>query len=193
MSASERIAELMSRFRRGDSNAAGELVNLFYPELRRLAAAQMKSERQGHTWQPTALVNELYLELVRVKALQSSSQEGTAERDAFLRLAAHMMRRLLIHHARPLAKRVEKTEFTDDLSVEHDAVESVAEIEDALMRLGTLDLRFREIVYLRVFEGLTLDEAADRMQISRRTAARCWAFAQKWLSEEWSPAPPPTG
>ena len=186
--ANDRVAQLMSRFRRGDSTAAGELVDLLYPELRRLAAARMKAERVDHTLQPTALVNELYLELVRVKALQAGSQDSAAERESFLRLAAHIMKRLLIHHARPLSKKFERRSIQDGLKAEGTAIESLAEVGDALTRLGALDPRFREIVQLRVFEGLTLEEAADRMSISRRTAARCWAFAQEWLSDEWKPA-----
>ena len=185
---SDRISHLMSRFRGGDSKAAGELVDLFYPELRRLAAARMKAERVNHTLQPTALVNELYLELVRVKALQATAHNLGADREDFLRLAAYIMKRLLIHHARPLSRQVEKTLLADDLlKAEVAAVDSLAEVDDALARLGALDARFRLIVQLRVFEGLTLDEAADRMGISRRTAARCWAFAQQWLQDEWHP------
>jgi RNA polymerase sigma factor (TIGR02999 family) len=178
----------MARFRRGDCAAAGELVDLFYPELRRLAASRMRSERSGHTLQPTALVNELYLELVRIKALQSASQDDAAEREAFLGLAAHIMKRLLIHHARPLSKRFEKTTLPDELGLDSNALESLAEVEDALTRLGNIDSRLRDIVQLRVFEGLTLDEAAERMGIARRTAARCWAYARQWLSEEWQTA-----
>jgi RNA polymerase sigma factor (TIGR02999 family) len=185
---SDRVADLMSRFRFGDPAAAGELVNLLYPELRRLAAARMKAERVDHTLQPTALVNELYLELVKVKALQATAQDSAAERAAFLRLAAHIMKRLLIHHARPLAKQVDKAVVRDDLKDDGTAVDSLAEVDDALARLGSLNPRFRDIVQLRVFEGLTLDEAADRMGIARRTAARCWAFAQQWLRDEWQPA-----
>ena len=185
--AGQGVAQLMARLRRGDSAAAGELVNLFYPELRRLAAARMRSERCNHTWQPTALVNELYLELVQVKALQSAVQDGGAEREAFLRLAAHIMKRLLIHHARPLSKRVESITDWEDLRVDGTSAESLAQVEDALTRLGSVDPRFRVIVELRVFEGLTLEEAAYRMGLARRTAARCWAFAQQWLSEEWNP------
>src|SRR3569832_1543293 len=101
----DRIQGLMKRFRTGDKQAAGELVSLFYPELRRLAAARMKGEQASHTLQPTGLVNELYLELLKVKALRASDSDGEAERRAFLSLAAHMMRRLLIQHSRPLSKR----------------------------------------------------------------------------------------
>ena len=84
------VQNLMSRFRMGDKQAAGELVALFYPELRRLAAARMRGEQLNHTWQPTGLVNELYLELLKVKALRASDSDGEAERRAFLSLAAHI-------------------------------------------------------------------------------------------------------
>ena len=107
------VRNLMSRFRLGDRQAAGELVSLFYPELRRLAAARMKGEQPNHTWQPTGLVNELYLELLKVKALRASDSDGEAERRAFLSLAAHIMRRLLIEHSRPLSKRSKKSELSD--------------------------------------------------------------------------------
>src|SRR5215510_6021952 len=93
------VRQLMAGLRRGDKDAAGQLVEIFYPELKRLAAARMKAEPSDHTWQPTVLVNELYLKLVKIKALSES------EADAFLGLATHLMRRLLIHHARPLANR----------------------------------------------------------------------------------------
>src|SRR5712692_3104309 len=111
--AADTVAQLMADFRQGNQAAANELVELFYPELRRLAAAKMKGERTEHTWQPTALVNELYLELVKIKALKAGELGSEDERAAFLRLAAHMMKRLLIHHARPLYRRVEKVELRE--------------------------------------------------------------------------------
>src|SRR5687767_6874630 len=95
-----RITELMKDFRNGRKDAAGQLVAAFYPELRRMAARRMRSERTPHTWQPTVLVNELYLELLKIRSL--NSVEEKSDQDAFLGLAAHIMRRLLIHHARPL-------------------------------------------------------------------------------------------
>src|SRR5258707_13682505 len=94
---SDTVRRLMAEFRQGDKAAAGQLVELFYPELRRLAAARMKSERSDHTWQPTVLVNELYLELVKIKVLRASDSDGEAERHAFLDPAEHLMRRLLIN------------------------------------------------------------------------------------------------
>src|SRR5207237_6262743 len=107
------VAGLMASFRNGDRAAAGRLVETFYPELRRIAAARMRAERGDHTLQPTALVHQLYLELVRVKALRSTSSGGADEKNAFLGLAAYLMKRLLIHHARPLSKRAEKIGLPD--------------------------------------------------------------------------------
>src|SRR5215813_14186458 len=107
------VARLMGQFRNGDHDAAGRLVELFYPELRKIAAARMRAERPDHTLQPTAVVHQLYLELVKVKALRPASLDSEDERAAFLGLAAFLMKRLLIHHARPLARRAEKAEIPD--------------------------------------------------------------------------------
>ena len=102
----------MAELRGGSPEAAGKLVEYFYPELRRLASVRMLGERSNHTWQPTVLVNELYLELTRIKALPPSSRrEDQEERDAFFGLAAFLMKRLLVHHSRPLPKRVTKAEY----------------------------------------------------------------------------------
>src|SRR5215831_4263780 len=155
------VARLMASFRNGDHEAAGRLVELFYPELRRIAAARMRAEPPGHTLQPTALVHQLYLELVKIKALRPASSGGADEKAAFLGLAAYLMKRLLIHHARPLSKRVEKAELPDlpDLHSEH----SLLEIDDVLNRLAAINPALRRVVELRVFEGLTREEIAREM------------------------------
>jgi len=98
------IADLVKSLRSGNKEAAGQLVAAFYPELRRMAARRMRGERTPHTWQPTVLVNELYVELLKIRAIKTD--EDRPEREAFLGLAAHIMRRLLIHHARPLHRQV---------------------------------------------------------------------------------------
>ena len=162
------VQYLMKRFRLGDKQAAGELVALFYPELRRLAGARMKSEQANHTWQPTGLVNELYLELLKVKALPASDSDGDAERRAFLGLAGHLMRRLLIHHARPLSKRLEKSELEDLPDARTADTEALAQVEHALDRLASVNPNLRTIVELRVFEGLTGKECAARMESEPR-------------------------
>ena len=177
------IAELMARFRQGDQAAAGDLVEIFYPELRRLAGVRMLRERQEHSWQPTVLVNELYLELVKIKALRPAEADGGAERKAFLGLAAHLMRRLLIHHARPLSKRVERAELPE-LPAELPGSDDIALLEQTLDRLAAINPKLRTVVELRVFEGLTGSEIASRMECGTATVARHWAFARQWLADE---------
>src|SRR5215467_876082 len=127
------VARLMASFRNGDQEAAGRLVELFYPELRRIAAARMRAERPDHTLQPTAVVHQLYLELVKVKALRPASSGGADEKAAFLGLAAYLMKRLLIHHARPLSRRAEKAELPD-LPGPSPTEHSLLEIDDILNR-----------------------------------------------------------
>src|SRR5262252_10898145 len=92
------IATLMTAFREGDSRAADRLMELFYPELKRLAARHLRGERKEHSWQPTLLVNELYLELIKIKALQPPDRDRNNEKAVFFGLAGQIMRRLLIHH-----------------------------------------------------------------------------------------------
>jgi RNA polymerase sigma factor (TIGR02999 family) len=182
------IARLMKRFRQGDREAAGRLVEIFYPELRRLAAANMIRERPGHTWQPTALVNELYMELVKINALRASGADGSAERAAFFGLAAHLMRRLLIHHARPLAKQAQKIELPELPDRQSPGLGALAEVEDALNRLSTINPRLRTIVESKVFEGLTTPQIAERMNCGTATVERHWSFARQWLAEEFGKA-----
>ena len=183
------VARLMASFRNGDHEAAGRLVELFYPELRRIAAARMRAERPGHTLQPTALVHQLYLELVKVKALRPASSGGADEKAAFLGLAAYLMKRLLIHHARPLSKRAEKAELPD-LPGPH-SEDSLLEIDDVLSRLAAINPALRQVVELRVFEGLTREEIARKMGCGTATVARHWSFARNWLEEALAGRPEP--
>jgi RNA polymerase sigma factor (TIGR02999 family) len=175
--------ELMAEFRGGSPEAAGKLVDLFYPELRRLASSRMLGERVNHTWQPTVLVHELYLELTRVRALPQRPASTESEKDAFFGLAAFLMKRLLVHHARPLSHRVEKAELDEALGVAASGEQSLREIEDLLARLGALDLKLRLVVEMKVFEGLSREEIAGRLGCSVRTVARHWEFAQHWLQK----------
>ena len=180
--AANAIAGFMACFRKGDQAAAGKLVEALYPELRRLAAAKMKGERTEHTWQPTVLVNELYLELVKIKALKPSALANDEERAAFFGLAAHLMKRLLIHHARPLYRRMEKVEIKDDLRIK--GSDALNEVEEALSRLGAIDPKLRTVVEMKVFEGLTGDQIAHQIGCAPVTVARYWSFARRWLQEE---------
>jgi RNA polymerase sigma factor (TIGR02999 family) len=163
----------MASFRNGDHEAAGRLVELFYPELRRIAA----------------VVHQLYFELVKVKALRPASAGGADEKGAFLGLAAYLMKQLLIHHARPLSRRAEKAELCDlpgpHLPTEH----SLVEIDDVLNRLAAINPALRRVVELRVFENLTREEIAREMCCGTATVARHWSFARNWLEAAFAGKP----
>jgi len=175
---------LMDSFRQGDPAAAAKLVELFYPELRRLASAKMRGERQGHSWQPTLLVNELYLELVKIKALQPASPDNQEEKAAFFGLAAQIMRRLLIHHARPLHRRADKVELQDDTPDSTPGAQSLSELEDMLARLALVSPQLRTVVEMKVFHGLTMEQIAAQIGCAPITAKRYWSFAKQWLADE---------
>jgi RNA polymerase sigma factor (TIGR02999 family) len=176
----------MHGFRRGELGAAGQLVEVLYPELRRLAAARMKAEKLGHTWQPTALVNELFLELVRIRALPRAESREAGKAD-FMAFAAHLMRRLLIHHARPLSRRVEKVgvEYAiEQARNDSGGPETMVEIDSLMEGLENIDPKIRMVVELRVFGGHTGAEIAETLGCGTATVARCWSFGQQWLRRE---------
>ena len=162
-------------FRQSDEQPADELISRFYPELRRIAAARMKTERVQHTWQPTALLSELYIELRKVRTLrpvEDGDQDGKA---AFIGFAATLMRRLLIHHARPSSQRVTH-DGVEQIDQQISSFESLKEMELMLERLGKLDPLLQSVVQLKIFEGLTVPEIAERLDCSVRAVARHWNF-----------------
>jgi RNA polymerase sigma factor (TIGR02999 family) len=176
------ISELMTKLREGDHRATRQLFDLLYPELRHLAALRMRHERKDHSWQPTALVNELYLELVKIKSLRGGETDKE-EKEEFFRLAAFLMRRMLIHHSRPLHQRIEKVELEETSIVGTPDAESLVDIENALERLAAINPTLRSVVELRVFEGQNVGEIAAELGCSNRTINRYWSFAQRWLYE----------
>lgn len=181
------VARLMADFRKGDKAAANRLVELLYPELRKLAVAKMRGERTEHTWQPTLLVNELYLALVKIKAL-GNGDEAAQEKAAFLGLAGHVMKHLLIDHARPLYRRVEKIPLYEMKDHVLPGIENVQFVEEVLSRLGAINPKLRAVTEMRVFEGLTGDEIARELGCSPRTVANLWTFAKRWLANELAAA-----
>ena len=181
------VAMLMAEFRGGSKDAARQLVALFHPELRRIASNRMRGECREHTLQPTALVNELYLQLLKIRGLRPGTGEAEAEKADFLQLSAFLMRRLLIHHARPLSKRVARVAMPESSEDPREPSALVADIDRALSQLGEIDPRLREVVELKVFEELSHEEIAFRMNCSVRTVSRHWTFAQQWLEVELTP------
>jgi RNA polymerase sigma factor (TIGR02999 family) len=179
------IAAHMAGLRQGSRAAIDHLVEWFYPELRRLAAVRMRGERGNHTLQPTALVSELYLELVRLKRLEDRGSDDAQERAAFFAFAGQVMRRLLMHHARHLARRVTHVSEESMPEAAVPAADALQEVENVLARLEAINPRLRGVVEMKVFENLTGQEIADRLACSPRTVASDWNFAKHWLAKEW--------
>jgi RNA polymerase sigma factor (TIGR02999 family) len=170
---------------RGDAAAFEQLVPLVHDELQRVARRYMARERPDHTLQATALVNEVYLRLIETDRVQWQN------RAHFFAVAARMMRRILVDFARARLNDKRGGGFQrvtlDDASAVAQApsVDLVA-LDEALDRLGSIDSRQSQIVELRFFGGLTLDEAAEVLQVSRDTVKRDWRFAKLWLARELS-------
>lgn len=179
----DEITGLMAAFRAGDQGAGGQLMELFYPELKRLAAGQLRRERREHSWQPTLLVNELYLELIKIKALPSQEWHHDNEKAAFFALAGQIMKRLLIHHSRPISSKARKIPLWD--AVKTDGESSLLEVEDLLSRLAAIKPAIRTVVEMKVFEGLTAEEIAPHLECSVVTVHRYWQFARRWLQTKW--------
>jgi RNA polymerase sigma-70 factor (ECF subfamily) len=163
------------------------MLSLVYAELRRLAAGYLRGERPGHTLQPTALVHEAYLRLVQQHRMDWSN------RAQFVGMAAVMMRRILVNHARERvagkrgggAEHVPLTLAGEGIGVSE---VSLLDLHDALCRLSDLDPRKGQIVELKFFAGLTTSEIAETLALSAATVERDWAFARAWLSRTLSGA-----
>jgi RNA polymerase sigma factor (TIGR02999 family) len=176
------LTRLLEEWQRGDSAAAEQLVPLVYAELRRIAASKLRSERGGHTLQPTALVHEAWIRLMK--------QHGSAwqNRDQFFAIAAQAMRRILVDHAR---KRHAAKRGEGEVPLDVDDVarvltmtlpdERLMALDDALEELGKLDARQVKIIELRFFAGLSVEETASVLEISPTTVKREWATGRAWL------------
>jgi RNA polymerase sigma factor (TIGR02999 family) len=172
----------------GDGQAARDLLPLVYDELRRLASRRLALENPGQTLQATALVHEAYLRLVGPDASRDWNGRGH-----FYAAAAEAMRRIVLDRARdrkrlkrggPRRREALDLEgfMTDDTSPD-----DLIDLDEALTRLAEIDPRGAELVKLRLFAGLTLDEAAQALGVVRRTAERDWAFARAWLFRQLVP------
>jgi RNA polymerase sigma factor (TIGR02999 family) len=185
MRSSGDVTGLLQRWGAGDAQAMGELLPLLYDELRRLAAIYMRGQPAGHTLQPTALVHEAYLKLAGQRGL------SFADRAGFFALAAKVMRRLLVDHARAhnAAKRggdaMRVTLDEGIVSLPSRDVDCAA-LDAALTELDRLDERQARIVELRFFAGLGIEETAAALNLSAATIKREWATARAWLYRKLS-------
>jgi RNA polymerase sigma factor (sigma-70 family) len=203
------VTRILSQIESGDPSAAGQLLPLVYSELRRLASARLAREQPGQTLQPTALVHEAYLRLVGKQEPGARSQEpavgneGSVEtelapgswslapgsfdsRGHFFAAAAEAMRRILVENARRKGRvkhggKVQRVELSESgLAVEPPADELLA-LDEALAKFEVEEPEKAQLVKLRHFTGMTLEEAATALGISRATASRHWTYARAWL------------
>jgi RNA polymerase sigma factor (TIGR02999 family) len=177
------VTRLLADWSNGDRRALDELLPLVYEELRHLANAYLRRERDGHTLQSTALVHEAFLRLVNQRDVH---WRGRAH---FFGIAAQMIRRILVDHARAqrAAKRgagAVRLELDDAIAVAHQRDLDLIALDDALGRLAMLDARQSRIVELRFFAGLSVEDTAEVMAISTATVKREWASARAWLFRE---------
>jgi RNA polymerase sigma factor (TIGR02999 family) len=177
------VTRILNAIEQGDAGEADKLLPLVYEELRRLAAHKMSQEKPGQTLQATALVHEAYMRLV------GSEAQNWDGRTQFFTAAAEAMRRILIENARRkqslkrggIQKRADLNEVI--LAVESPS-EDILALDEALARLAQEEPVAAELVKLRYFVGLTLEQAAELMGTSRRTATRHWTFARAWLYKQ---------
>jgi len=182
----ETVTELLLRWRAGDQESLNRLLPRMEGELRRIAHRYMSMERQDHTLQTTALVNEAYLKLV------DQAQVDWQSRAQFLGVAARMMRHILVDHARELCRGkrgggAQMLPLEEGLAFSPQRPAALVALDDALDELAGFDPRKAQIVELRYFGGLSVEEAAEALGVHPNTVVRDWGLAKAWLKRELSP------
>jgi RNA polymerase sigma factor (TIGR02999 family) len=175
------VTQILSRIESGDPTACEQLLPLVYDELRKLAAAKLSHEKPGQTFQATALVHEAYVRLVGGPSNQHWNGRGH-----FFAAAAEAMRRVLVEQARRKNRvrhggELRRIDFDSELQISDEADENLLALDEALQRLAIEDLQAADVVKLRYFAGLTIEETASALGISVRTVNRHWAYARAWL------------
>ena len=182
---SQNVTQLLIGWSKGDKEALDSLLPLVYEELRKQAARYLRHERVGHTLQTTALIHEAYLKLVDQKNVHWQN------RAHFFGIAAQLMRRILVDHART-KKRAKRggsdirVSFNDANVMGQARDLDIVALDEALSRLAEVDPQQSRIVELRFFSGLTVEETAEVMSISPATVKRDWSMAKAWLHREIS-------
>ena len=174
------VTRILAAIEQGDARAADKLLPLVYEELRRLAAAKMSQEPPGQTLQATALVHEAYIRLV------GSQDQNWSGRTHFFAAAAEAMRRILVDNARRKQRLKrggdwQKVDLTDAEPAIEGPSDDLIALDEALARLAEMDKTKADLVKLRYFAGLTLEQAAGVLNLPERTAKRYWAHARAWL------------
>jgi RNA polymerase sigma-70 factor (ECF subfamily) len=177
------VTGLLHAYEEGDEDALARLMPLVYGELRRLAARALRRERSGHTLQPTALVHEAYLRLV------DQHRAHLQSRAHFYAVAAQIMRRILVDHARFRGRHkrggaVAKVSLDEAFHIPKGRAVELVSLDDALHSLAEIDPQQARVVELRYFGGLTIEETADVAGISPATVKRDWVVAKAWLQRE---------
>jgi RNA polymerase sigma factor (TIGR02999 family) len=178
------VTRILSQIESGDRHAAEELLPLVYEELRKLAAVRLVHERPGQTLGATALVHEAYIRLVG-----PDDGPGWNSRGHFFAAAAEAMRRILVEKARRKARAKHGGEYlripldAEEIAADAASVDLVA-LDDALCRLEERDPDSAKLVKLRYFAGMTLEQAAESLGVSQRTAERNWTYARSWLRRD---------
>ena len=183
MSPNQDITQLLRDWGEGDEQALVKLTPLLYAELHRMAHRHMRRERANHTLQTTALINEVYLRLIDWKNVRWQN------RAQFFAVAARLMRRILVDFARSRSYRKRgggtlTVSLDEAPDVSHERSRDIVAIDEALQSLSVVDPRKSQIVELRFFGGLSLDETAEVLKISSRTVLREWDLAKAWLSSQ---------
>jgi len=178
------VTQILNQIESGDPAAAEQLLPLVYAELRKLAAAKMVQEKPGQTLQATALVHEAYLRLVDVEQAQQWNGRGH-----FFAAAAEAMRRILVENARhkqalKCGGDRQRLELSEQELVVDPAPEKILAIDDLLDKLHQESAEVAALVKLRIFAGMSVNEAATALQISRSAAFRHWTYARAWLRAE---------
>jgi len=181
--ASEKVTQLLAELSGGNRAVVDELTPLIYQELKRIAGAQLRRERPGHTLQATALVHEAYLKLI------DQRNAAWQNRAHFFGIASQIMRRILLDYAKSAHREkrgggAHKTSLDEALVVSEDRASDLVQIDEALTRLEALDARQAKVVELRFFGGLNVEETAEALGISTPTVKREWAMAKAWLHRE---------
>ncbi len=183
------VTRILSALEQGDAQAAGQLLPLVYEELRRLASRKLAHEKPGQTLTATALVHEAYLRLVASPLRERGEEPRWESRGHFYAAAAEAMRRLLVENARRKRSRkrgggLVRRELDEADLAAPEPREDLLALDEALDQLAARDKVKADLVQLRYFAGLTGEQAARALGISRATADRYWAYAKAWLHRQ---------